>query len=154
MIRAIEGNALPTAKVSKKIYPNTDYKTYGWSDATALKTYSDALGVGLEADFAKGYAGFHFDFNGMKSMDGYSGLKVTYWPGTCMKTGVYFDSFQEYRYPLKNGTKSGDFMVAEIPLSRIVDVSLTPQNKYAAFRLNLQSRSAGETCIVKSISLY
>jgi hypothetical protein len=154
LIRSIEGNSLPTAKVAKNIYPNSDYKTVGWNDATALAPYSDALGTGLEAQFTKGYAGFHFDFNGMKSMDGYSGIKVTYWPGTCMKTGVYFDSFQKHRFSLKNGTKSGNFMNVDIPLSKIVDVSLTPQNKYAAFRLNLQSLFADEKCIVKAVSLY
>jgi hypothetical protein len=31
---------------------------------------------------------------------------------------------------------------------------LTPQNKLAASRLSLQSKSADETCIVKSITLH
>ena len=154
LVRSIDDNSLPAEKVSKNIFPNADYKTNGWNSAATLTPYSDALGSGLEAVVAKSTSGFYFDLQGMKSMDGYSGLKVTYWPGTCQNTTLYFDSFQRQRYPLNGGTRSGNFVEVKVPLSKIVDVSLTPQNKFAAHRLNMQSLSADEKCIVKSISLY
>ena len=154
LLHSIDGNSLPSEKVAKSIFPNSGYKTYGWTQTTSLSPYSDALGVGLEADLAKVASGFHFDFSGMKSMDGYYGLSVVYWPGTCQKTNVYFDSFKKGGTSLKGGVKSGDLMKKDIPLSKIVDVSMTPQNKLAAFRLSMQSVSPDEKCIVKSISLY
>jgi hypothetical protein len=154
LVHAIDGNAMPGEKVSKNIFPNSNYKTYGWTEETSLSTYSDALGSGLESNFAKVASGFHFDFSGMKSMDGFSGLSVVYWPGTCQKTKVYFDSFKKGAVSLRGGAKSGNFMKVEIPLSKIVDVSMTPQNKFAAFRLTMQSDAASEKCIVKSVSLY
>lgn len=154
LVHAIDGNAMSGEKVSKNIFPNSNYKTYGWTEETSLSTYSDALGSGLESNFAKVASGFHFDFSGMKSMDGFSGLSVVYWPGTCQKTKVYFDSFKKGAVSLRGGAKSGNFMKVEIPLSKIVDVSMTPQNKFAAFRLTMQSDAASEKCIVKSVSLY
>ena len=154
LVRTLVKEKLPKEKVSKKIYPNQNYEMYPWSANTKISTYSDALGNGFKASFKSVSQGMHFDFGGMKSLNGYTALKVVYWPGTCQNTAIYFDSFAESNYSLKKGKASGNFESKDIPLSKIVDVSWTPENKFAAYRLAFHSKSAGETCIVKSISLH
>lgn len=154
LVHSVVEEEVPKESLSKDIYPNLDYKTYTWTANTVVSPYSDALGSGLKTSFKYTGHGFHFDFGGMKNLEKYSSLKVEYWPGTCQKTAIYFDSFRDSRYSLENGNASGNFESKDIPLSKILDVSLTPQNKLAASRLSLQSKSADETCIVKSITLH
>ena len=154
LVRSMEIADAPKEKIAKDIYPNSKYSAHTWSSNTAISPYSDALGTGTEVNFKHASGGMYFDFGGMKNMEGYSALKITYWPGTCQYTSAYFDSYKKKPALLKYGITDGNFESLDIPLSQIVDISLTPQNKLVASRLTLQSMSADEKCLVKSIMLH
>ena len=154
LVRSMESTDVPKEKIAKDIYPNSKYSIHTWSSNTTVSPYSDALGTGSEVNFKYASGGTYFDFGGAKNMEGNSALKVTYWPGTCQHTSVYFDSYDKKPGLLKHGVTDGNFESLDIPLSQIVDISITPQNKPVASRLVLKSLSTNEKCIVKSIMLH
>lgn len=151
-------NARVSAVVPKPIdsaiiYPNASYKAYPWGQSTNAKNYSDKMGAGLELSFEKSRSGYYIDFGRVASMDSYSNLVVEYWPGTCQKTGVYFDSDEAKRRNLANGSMQNGFVYKILPLSEVIDVQTTPKYSLSAHRLNLQSFANNERCIVKSVFL-
>ena len=143
---------VPKEKIAKTIYPNSDYTLYPWSEKVSASPYSDALGTGLSVVIRNGL-GMHIDFGGAKNLEQFSKLKVTYWPGTCQHTLAYFDSYRKGAFLIKNGTASGNWMSAEVPLRNVVNVDLTPKHKLSASRFVLQSPAVEEKCIIKDISL-
>ena len=78
-------------------------------------------------------------------------MKVSYWPGTCQGTSLYFDSYKKGQYSLKGGTADGLFVSKEIPLSSVIDTTITPQNKFSASRLVFQSTLSTEVCIINQV---
>lgn len=145
--------SVPARIQSANIYPNTSYKSQPWSNLTTAKDYSDYAGSGMELSFEKSHGGYYIDFGKMVSMEAYSNLVVDYWPGTCQKTGVYFDSFEAKMPNLANGSLQNAIVRKVLPLSGIIDVQTTPKYSLSAHRLNLQSFANNERCIVKSVFL-
>ncbi len=86
-------------------------------------------------------------------MDDFKNLVVDYWPETCQHTAVFFDSQKLTTANLANGSLQNGFVRKILPLPEIMDLSVTPQGSKSAYRLVLQSISASDRCVIKSISL-
>lgn len=144
----------PTEEVNANVYPNATYKLTTWTQSVKISDYSGDLGKGVQLQFEKIGGGAYIDFAGAKNMNRYNVLKVSYWPGTCQGTGVYFDSYKKGYFSLSNARIEGNFAVAEIPLSSIINTDVTPENKKSAFRLTFENKRANDKCIVNNILLY
>ena len=153
MFRSYVKEDVPTEKVSSQVYPGASYRIYPWTGNQSVTVYSDALGSGLEFKYGRIAGGIVVDFDDLQSMDGYSALKLTFWPGSCNGTGVYFDSYKKGIKRIATGRVENGFAVAEIPLEGIVNTDYTPKHKLAASRLVFESVSASESCRVRSIEL-
>lgn len=136
---------------SKKIYPNATFVVNPWSESTTLTQYSDGLGSGLDVRFKTLGSGFYADFGSMVSLEPYTKLKVTYWPGTCQMTGVYFDSYKKGIVNLRGGVVDGNLVSRVIPLSDAVNTAAVPQGGLAASRLTFQSINSDERCIIHDV---
>lgn len=143
----------PLVSANKVVYPNVSNKIKPWSSSVTVGTYSDALGTGLDARFAKIGSGLFIDFEEAKNMKMYSKLMVSYWPGTCQGTGIYFDSFKKGMVMLKNGVANGSWLSAVVNLNDVVDTRVTPNNMLSATRLVLEGVKADERCIIHDIKL-
>ena len=144
--------ALPLKIESPVIYPS-QYDYYSWTDEVHVNPYSDNLGSGLEIKYDRPRRGMHIEIGKMVSMEDYTNLIVDYWPGTCQKTLAYFDSKKLQDENLANGWLQNGFVRKILPLSEIIDQNVTPQGSKSAHRLNLQSVTANERCVIKSIML-
>lgn len=143
---------VPTPIREQVIYPNV-YRAFPWSQSTKANVYSDYQGQGLDLSFEKSHSGYYIDLGGMVSMDLYSALVVEYWPGTCQKTGMYFDSDETKMPNLANGSLQNGFVRKILLLDEIIDIQATPKFSKSAHRLNLQSFANNERCIIKSVTL-
>ena len=147
------GEASVPAKIaSADIYPGS-YENFAWDANVQMEPYDDALGSGLEVKFDRAGRGMHFAFGRMVSMDDFKNLIVDYWPETCQHTAVFFDSKKLTTANLANGSLQNGFVRKILPLPEIMDLSVTPQGSKSAYRLVLQSISASDRCVIKSISL-
>lgn len=144
--------SVPAKIASAEIYPS-QYEYVPWDESVLVKPYLDELGAGLEIDYGKARYGMFFDLGKMVSMDDYKNLVVDYWPGTCQRSLVYFDSKKLVAANLANGRLQNGFVRKILPLDEIIDMGMTPHGSKSAHRLNLQSVAANERCIVKSILL-
>jgi hypothetical protein len=153
VINANSFEEIPTAIPSAKIYPNTAYKVVPWSDTVVVKDYSDGLGSGLSIEFKSVQDGVHLDLKKQYSMDSYKNLVVTYWPGTCQSTSIFFDAKSKKNVNIGNGSLQNGFVVKILPLSDLVNTDITPKGSLSASRLGLQAMRANEKCIVRSITL-
>lgn len=144
--------SVPAKIASAEIYPS-QYEYVPWDESVLVKPYLDELGAGLEIDYGKARYGMFFDLGKMVSMDDYKNLVVDYWPGTCQRSLVYFDSKKLVAANLANGRLQNGFVRKILPLDEIIDTGMTPHGSKSAYRLNLQSVAAKERCIVKSILL-
>ncbi|WP_295039050.1 hypothetical protein [uncultured Fibrobacter sp.] len=147
------GLNVPAEKVRSQVYPSNEYKFVPWTESQSSSTYSDALGNGAALKFGRAGGGMHLDLDGEKFMGDYSTLKITYWPGTCSGTGVYFDSFKKGRKMIGSGRMDGNFMVSEIPLAEIVNTLYTPEQKLVASRLVFENVVTNEECLIHDIVL-
>ena len=139
--------------VLPQVYPGNAYKFYPWMSTLSATPYSDALGNGIDLKFGHAGSGMHIDLNGEKSLEGYSTLKIRFWPGTCGGVGVYFDSFKKGLKKIGTGSVDGNFRVAEIPLAGIINTLYTPEGKKSASRLVFETTVDNEHCLVHDISL-
>ena len=144
---------VPPAIPSAKIYPNTSYKVVPWSDTVAIKDYSDGLGSGLTINFKSGMDGAHFDLTKNYSMNAYKNLVVSYWPGTCQNTSIFFDAKSKKNVNMGNGSLQNGFVVKKLPLTDLINTDITPKGSFSASRLGLQAMRNNETCIIRSITL-
>ena len=151
-ITAAGANA-PTEMVLPQVYPGNAYKFYPWMSTLSATPYSDALGNGIDLKFGHAGSGMHIDLNGEKSLEGYSTLKIRFWPGTCGGVGVYFDSFKKGLKKIGTGSVDGNFRVTEIPLAGIINTLYTPEGKKSASRLVFETTVDNEHCLVHDISL-
>lgn len=153
IINANSFEEVPPAIPSAKIYPNTNYKVVPWSDTVTVKDYSDGLGSGLSINFKSNMDGVHFDLKKSYSMNAYKNLVVSYWPGTCQGTSIFFDAKFKKNVVIGNGSLQNGFVSKKLPLSDLVNTDITPKGSLSASRLGLQAMRAGEKCIVHSITL-
>ncbi len=147
------GHNVPTEKVLQQVYPGNAYKFYPWTETQSATEYSDALGSGMDLKFGRAGGGMHIAFDGEKSLEGYSVLKIRYWPGSCSGVGVYFDSYKKGLRNIGNGVLDGNFMSKEILLTDIVNTLYTPEGKKSASRLAFENSIAGEHCLIYDIVL-
>ena len=144
---------IPQAIPSAKIYPNTEYNVVAWSDTVKIKDYSDGLGSGIFFDFRSYLDGAHLDLRDYYSMNAYKNLNVTYWPGTCQNTSIFFDAKSKKNVNIGNGILQNGFVSKKLPLSDLINTDITPKHSLSASRLGLQAMHANEKCIVRSITL-
>lgn len=142
----------PSVIMVPVIYPNTFVTSYPMA-STTLQPYHDGYASGLKADFRLISSSFFMNFGERKNLNNYTNLKVTYWPGTCQKTSVYFDSFTKGKVSLKDGSVDGIFIGKRIPLASIIDTEVTPNHGFSASRLVFQSTKSGESCVIKDVTL-
>ncbi|MCQ2093184.1 MAG: hypothetical protein MJY85_10960 [Fibrobacter sp.] len=150
--RSVTNGDVPTAQIERTLYPNNAFNLYPMA-RTQLSPYSDGLGIGLNADFFSVGSAFFVNFGEKKSLKNYTNLKVSYWPGTCQNSSVYFDSYKEGGVSLKGGTSEGAFVRKVIPLSSIIDTDITPDHVLAASRFVVQSTYPTEKCVIREILL-
>lgn len=153
VINANSFEEVPSAISSAKIYPNTNYGVIRWSDTMTVKDYSDGLGTGRLFDFKSDQDGAYVNFAQMYSMDSYKNLNVVYWPGTCQNTSIFFDAKSKKNVNLGNGSLQNGFVSKKLPLTDLINTSITPKGSLSASRLGLQAMWANEKCIVRSITL-
>lgn len=153
LVRTSVKESAPSKAVASKIYPNAAYATFPWTESTSIAGHSDAYGTGVKLSFTNIGSGMLFDFGEKLSMDKYSKLVVSYWPGTCQNTGVYFDSNRNGAVPLKAGLLSGYFVKKIVELKDLADDKLSVGNGVSASRLNFFGNKANESCLIHEISL-
>lgn len=151
--RNVANAEIPPSIESPIVFPNEFVQFFPWAESTILLPYSDALGLGLNANFKAIGAGFYMDLSGKKSLNNYRNVKILYWPGTCQGTSVYFDSFRKNMVSLKNGVAVGLLEGKTIPLSSIINTSITPNGELAASRLVFQSTKNEEQCFIHDVIL-
>jgi len=144
--------AVPSKIASANIYPS-QYGYFPWDANVHVNPYFDELGSGLEIKYDKAKHGMHIDLGKMVSMDDYRNLVVEYWPGTCQRSIAYFDSKTLTDANLANGSWQNGIVRKILPLDEIIDFDVTPNGSKSARRLNLQTVTANERCIIKSITL-
>lgn len=149
---SVNAGVTPPSIKSAWVYPSS-YAFRPWSSNVSVENYSDKLGKGLSFVFNKRFDGAYVDFGSSVSLDKYSKLLVTYWPGTCQNTRLYFDSKVIKLPNLTGGNVQNNFVVKILQLSDLIDTDMTPDFGFAVSRLNLQGYAAGERCMVKSIEL-
>ena len=143
---------VPKESVASQIYPGDLYSIYPWTEEQSVSAYSDALGSGMELKYER-IGGGIVDFGQLMSLEAYSNLKLTFWPGTCSGTGVYFDSYKKGLVKMGSGNMEGNFAVTEIPLDEIINTLYTPEYSKAASRLVFENTSVSERCLIRSIQL-
>lgn len=153
IINANSFEEVPPAIPSAKIYPNTNYKVVPWSDTVTVKDYSDGLGSGVSVNFKSGMDGIYFDLKKNYSMNAYKNLVVSYWPGTCQNTSIFFDAKSKKNVNMGNGSLQNGFVSKKLPLSDLINTDITPKGSLSASRLGLQAMRDNEKCIVRSITL-
>lgn len=144
---------VPEAIKSPNIYPNNTYSINTWSNNVSFKEQTIGSDNILEIKTAKQNDGLHFNFARNYSMDRYSNLVVTYVPGTCQNTMVYFGGTAVGAIKLNSGSSQGNLVSQKIPLSSIINTQITPKGSLSASRLSLQAKKDSETCKIKSINL-
>lgn len=143
---------VPPKIASATILPNS-YEYFPWDSDVHVGLYADELGSGLEIRYNRARHGVYIELGKMVSMDDYDNLVVDYWPGTCQRTLVYFDSKKLLKSNLDNGSLQNGFVRKILPLDEIIDTDVTPKSSKSAHRLNLQSVEVNERCVIKSIML-
>lgn len=134
------------------IYPNSDVSITSWLSQVSFTPYSDALGKGLLMDFSVNGTGAVFNFGKIKSLAIFSAVKVTYWPGTCQRSMLYFDTYRNGMQPLGDGVADGGFVSKRIPLHRVVNTIVTPKNDFYATRMVIENTQRGERCLIRDIT--
>jgi len=150
--RSVSNEDAPSAMMANVVFPNNAFEFFPMA-RTQLSPYSDGLGTGIQADFSSVGSAYFVDFGEKKNLKSYTNLKVTYWPGTCQNTKVYFDSYKEGGVSLKNGVPEGLLVSKKIPLSSIIDTGITPDHIYSASRFVVQSTSVVEKCVIREAIL-
>lgn len=140
-------------KVESNLYPSSRYDFVTWTQSAIFSNYSDALGRGLSIKFANYGAGGFIDFGEFANAGSYKNLKVTFWPGTCENTGIYFGSYSRGIALLRNGTAKGNFLSKTIPIADIVSPNFIQGNAMLTSRLSIQGQKPDERCIIHDIML-
>ncbi len=135
------------------IFPNNKVSISSWNPTTSISTYRDDFGYGMLLDFSKVWASVNLNFGEAKNLKKYSHVTVSYWPGTCQGSKVYFDSYKNGRYPLSDGYVDGRYVSKKIPLDAIINTAVTPKNGFSATRFVIENTNAKERCLVHSIIL-
>ena len=118
----------------------------------SVNSYFQAPEYGAELKFKTIGSGAYLDLGGEWSLDGYEKLLFYYWPGSCQRTGVYFDSFTSgMQYLDGSSTIENGFVVKEILLSDVLDTKITQSHKKIASRLVFKSGRTEEVCLVYRI---
>lgn len=139
--------------MASKIYPSTEYTVRNWNENIEVRPYSDAFGSGLYAKFKSIGDNFFIDFGNVKSLKYYKELKISYWPGTCQATKVYFDSYVQGAQSLVSQNFAGNFIETIIPLEKIVNKDFSVDNDLSASRLVLRGTRSDELCFIRDINL-
>lgn len=149
---AVNTLTVPSAINAPNVLPSK-YSIVPWSSNVNVSDFSDKLGAGVSFEFTKAFDGAYVDLGKMVSMNKYSSLDVTYWPGTCQKTRMYFDSKNIREANLAGGESKNGFVTKKLRLSDVIYTDMTPNSSFSAHRLNLQGTVPGERCLIKSIIL-
>lgn len=144
---------VPETIKSSAIYPNNSYNVTLWSNDVSIKEQTVGTSNVLVSKTAHQFDGFHLNFRKSYSMDKYSELVVTYVPGTCQNTAIYFGAKGASVANLASDITQNSFVVKTLPLSQIVDTKVTPKNSLSASRLSVQAMKDNETCKIKDIYL-
>lgn len=144
---------IPSAISSSSIYPNNIYNIKPWSNSVYLKEITMGTSSIMEAKINTKYDGLHINFNKAVSLNNYTNLVVSYVPGTCTNTAIYFDTGTSGSANLASNELQNTFAVKKLPLSKIINTQLTPKGSFSASRLIIQALKDNETCKIKSISL-
>lgn len=144
---------IPEEIKSNMIYPNNNYSIVPWSDNQTIKETNVNNASILEASTQNAFDGFHINLGQMYSLDKYKELKIVFVPGTCQKTSIYFDSRSNGKRNLVNNLKQNEFAYKILPLSELIDTSITPMQSLSASRLVIQAMNNTEKCLIQSISL-
>lgn len=158
------GVQVPAPIPSAVIYPaGQSYWNLGaWGQHNT--DYADAKGSGIALNLAAAGAGAFWYLADYNDLSAYSQLQVTFWPGTCQKTQVYFDK-KDNKYNaatgqygtnsvlLSGGGQAGGWETKNIPLTAIIDQQTTPLNTLSALRLYFVAPTGSEQCIIHQITL-
>ena len=138
--------------LNAEIYPNKAYKFYPWTSSVSVNSYYNLPNYGAELKFKTIGSGAYLDLGDEWSLDDYEKLLFYYWPGSCQRTGVYFDSFASgMQYLDGSTTVENGFVVKEIALSDILDAKISQDYKKVASRLVFKSGRTDEVCLVYKI---
>ncbi len=135
-----------------KLFFNKNYVFKPWTpdvkvELRALSGYEQRI------HFSFLESGAYLDLGSLKSLEGYSQLQVTFIPGTCQDTKVYFDSYRRGGVKLGDLQSAAPFSRVTIPLASIVDSRLAIDGALSASRLVFQSARSGESCYIRDIEL-
>lgn len=135
------------------IFPNNQVSISSWNPTTSITSYVDDFGYGMQLDFSSVWASVNLNFGEAKNLKKYSHVKVSYWPGTCQWSKVYFDTYKNGRYSLSDGYADGLFVSKKIPLNTVINTAVTPENGLSATRFVIENTNATERCLIHSIIL-
>ncbi len=152
LTKTIENTDKQYKTLGSEIYPNKAYNFYPWTSSASVNTYFKTPDYGAELKFKTIGSGVYLDLGDEWSLDGYDKLLFYYWPGSCQRTGVYFDSFASgMQYLDRTSTIENGFVVKEIALSDILDTRLSHNHRKIASRLIFRSGKIDEVCLVYRI---
>lgn len=143
----------PPAIKSSVIFPHIDNAVNSWQPSTVVTIGGGTLNFNMRVDFEKHGSGLSIVFDKAQSMEQYKNLKVSYVPGTCQNTFVYFDSFKKGAKSLVTDKLENGYAVATIPIADIVDTQITPNFGLSASRLSMVGYKASEICLVDKVYL-
>lgn len=138
---------------NRVLYPNSEYPVRNWNDNIEVKPYLDSYGAGMSVQFKAIGDNFFIDLGGVKSLKSHKNLKVSYWPGTCQGTKVYFDSYVQGAQSLASQNFAGNFIETTIPLEKMINRNFSLDNDLTASRLVLRGTKSDELCFIKNIDL-
>jgi len=150
---AISVENTPKPIESSAIYPNTNFPIVPWSSNVSIQENGSGDNSSLQIKIPTKNDGFHINLTSHYSLDKYKELKVSFEPGTCQNTMVYFDSKNPNGRNLVRSTLQNGIAYKILPLSEIVDTEVTPNHALSASRLVLQAISDNESCTIRSITL-
>lgn len=137
-----------------QVYPGYDVFYAPWeAKNTHNLSYEDHLGSGAQFFFEKAYDGVQWAFRQAYDLGAYKNVRVSYWPNTCAHSFIYIDQPTKKRAFLKEGISDGSFVYKTIPLESLVSMDWSASEGLSGYKLVLQTTTAKEECIIKSISL-
>ena len=152
LTKTVENTDKQYKTLEAEMYPSKTNQFYPWTSSVSVNSYFQAPEYGAELKFKTIGSGAYLDLGGEWSLDGYEKLLFYYWPGSCQRTGVYFDSFASgMQYLDGSSTMENGFVVKEILLSDVLDTKITQSHKKIASRLVFKSGRTEEVCLVYRI---
>jgi len=137
---------------SASLFPSS-YTLVSWNSSTTIQAGKVQNVDATTFTFRDRHAGVHLDFGGTFSLDNFKELKVEYLGNTCQGSELYFGTASHGKVNLGNKTVQNEFVNKVLPLSEIINTSVTAGNGFSASRLTLQALKQGETCVIRSIRL-